>query len=216
MSDTSDQKPEPEIRRGDFAREKGEIILREHEYDGIQEFDQKLPNWWLFTFYGAIVWFVLHWGAYYYTQAFQTDEEKIVAELAALQEKKKQALATTLAALDDESMMRDWVANPEVVARGLATYSTYCIACHGPDLSATLEAAGNKVPLPGLSLVDHEWKYGAKPMDVFKIVNDGTPADAPGHNGARMQPWGQTLTPDQVAEVTAYVISQNPEDFPQP
>ncbi len=220
MSDLSDRSDlsgasEKEIRRGDFAREKGEVILREHEYDGIQEFDQKLPNWWLFTFYGGIAWFVAHW-AIYYTGAFPTDQEKVAAEIAAIQEKKNETLAATLASLDDASMMTDWVANPETVARGLTIYSTYCVACHGPDLSATLDAGGTMVPLPGLPLNDHQWKYGAKPMDVFKIINEGTPPGSTGHNGALMQPWGQTLGPVQVAEVTAYVISRNPEDFPMP
>lgn len=50
-----------ETKRGSYAREKGEVVLREHEFDGIQEYDQKLPNWWLFTFYIAIVWFLVHW-----------------------------------------------------------------------------------------------------------------------------------------------------------
>ena len=56
---------QPEPKRGDYARKKGEVILREHEYDGIQEYDQKLPNWWLYTLFGAILFFLVDWGIYY-------------------------------------------------------------------------------------------------------------------------------------------------------
>lgn len=203
----------PEIKRGNYAKEKGEVVLREHEYDGIQEFDQKLPNWWLFTFYGAIVWFVVYWGLYYHTKVYRTDQEKVVASITALHEKKEAELAATLQSLDDATLVGKWATDPAIVASGEATYTTNCVACHAADLSATMEVAGNKIPLPGMPLNDGAWKYGAKPMDLFKLINEGTPADSPGHNGAKMVAWGQVLTPKQIAEVTAYLISKNPKDF---
>jgi hypothetical protein len=50
-------------------------------------------------------------------------------------------------------------------------------------------------------------------MDIFKLVNQGTPPESPGHNGAKMVAWGQVLSPKQIAEVTAFLIAKNPEDF---
>ncbi|WP_193214601.1 cbb3-type cytochrome c oxidase N-terminal domain-containing protein [Luteolibacter marinus] len=203
----------PEIKRGNYAKEKGEVILREHEYDGIQEFDQKLPNWWLFTFYGAIVWFVVYWGLYYHSNVYQTDQEKIIAQVGALQEKKDAELAATLASLDDETLIGKWSTDPAIVAAGEATYMVNCVACHAADLSATMDVAGNKIPLPGRALNDGVWEHGGKPMDVFKIINEGTPEGSTGLNGAKMQAWGQMLSPKQVAEVTAYLISRNSAEF---
>jgi cytochrome c oxidase cbb3-type subunit 3 len=202
-----------EPKRGNFAKEKGEIILREHEYDGIQEYDQKLPNWWLFTFYGAIVWFVVHWGVYYYTGFFKTPQEQVKQEIIEVQKAKSAELEKTLATLDDSTLVHEWAAKPEVTTAGEVTFLTNCTACHGADLSATMTVGANKIPLPGLPLNDHEWKFGAKPMDIFKLVNDGSPPESTGHNGAKMQAWGQTLSPKQIAEVVAYVISKVPEDF---
>lgn len=202
-----------QVKRGDFARSKGEVILREHEYDGIQEFDQKLPNWWLFTFYGAIVWFLIYWSLYYYTSTYQTDEEKVIAGLTALEVKRAAVLESALAEIDDETLIQEWATDATKVAAGEAIYTLSCVACHSADLTAVLVIGDQKIPLPGLPLNDGEWKYGGTPLEIFKLINEGTPADQPGHNGAKMQAWGQMLTPDQIAEVTSYLISKNPAEF---
>lgn len=202
-----------EPKRGHFAKEKGEVILREHEFDGIQEYDQKLPNWWLFTFYGAIVWFVAYWVLYYHAGVFKTSQEMVTEEIVAVQKMKDAELEKTLASLDDSSLVHKWATDPVRVAAGEVTFQTNCKACHGEDLSATMTAGGAKIPLPGLPLTDHQWKFGGKPMQLFNLINKGSPPESTGNNGAKMQAWGQQLSPKQIAEVVSYIISKVPDDF---
>ena len=30
--------------------------LLDHDYDGIREYDNPLPRWWLYLFYGTVAW----------------------------------------------------------------------------------------------------------------------------------------------------------------
>ncbi len=204
---------EQEPKRGHFAEKEGEIVLREHEFDGIQEYDQKLPNWWLFTFYGAIVWFVIHWTLYYHTDVFKSPQQTIQEGITAVQAAKQAELEKTLASLDDSTLVHEWATQPDVVAAGETTYMTLCSACHAADLSAKMQVGTNSIPLPGLPLNDHQWKFGDKPMDLFKLINAGSPPESTGNNGAKMQAWGQQLSPKQIAEVVAYLVAKVPEDF---
>ena len=50
--------------------------LRAGEYDGIQEYDNRLPNWWLGTFFLTIIFGFAYW-MYFYTFPYgdkQSDE----------------------------------------------------------------------------------------------------------------------------------------------
>jgi cytochrome c oxidase cbb3-type subunit 3 len=198
---------QPEPKRGDYARKKGEVILREHEYDGIQEYDQKLPNWWLYTLFGAILFFLVDWGIYYKTDWVKSDHDKIEDALTKIRIKQESELEATLATLDDSILVHTWAQDSAIVASGKQLYNTICFTCHGAQLDAPQKL--------GLSLIDGTWKYGAAPLDIFKIINEGTPTDSKGMDptGARMIPWGQQYTPKQIAEVTAFLISKNPKDF---
>jgi len=208
---------ESEIRRAQFAEKEGEVVLREHEYDGIQEYDQKLPNWWLFIFIAAHVFFLGYWFTYYQLGWFQTDEQKIAAAMRKIEETQERALDDMLAKLTDEALVNDWATDPVRVSAGRETYQQNCIACHGQDLAAKIDIGGGQsVNLPGLSLTDSEWKYGSKPMEIFKLVNEGTPQDSTGHNGAKMEAWGLKMAPVKVAELTAFLISENKAEFKVP
>ncbi|WAC21406.1 c-type cytochrome [Luteolibacter sp. SL250] len=209
-----DQKKQPEITHAEYASKKGEIALRPHEFDGIQEYDQTLPNWWLFIFHASVIAFVGGWFLYYNVGLTKTDAENVDAQLERIASAKAKALEDMLSTLNDETLVNQWATDTTVVDAGRQIYQANCIACHGENLTASIDVGGGqKVNLPGLSLKDAEWKYGAKPMDIFRIINEGTPADSPGHNGAKMQAWGQTLPPLQVAQITAFLIHENEAEF---
>lgn len=175
-------------------------ILREHVFDGIQEFDQKLPNWWLFTFYIAIVFFVGYWVVYYSTDFMQTPTQSIDAKMAAIEDKKKQELVAMMDKLDD-SVLVEWSNNQSITAEGKALYDQFCVACHAPDLN------GGVI---GRSLIDDHWEYGGKPMELFELVLNGSPADGKGFNGQKMQAWEDLLGPEKAAKTVAYVVSKSP------
>lgn len=201
-------------KRGQFAKAKGEIILREHEFDGIQEFDQKLPNWWLFTFYGAITFFVGYWFVYYGTTLVKNPQQAVTEQILAVQAAQLVELNKAIADLSDGKLVHEYATNALYVAAGRATFMKNCIPCHGVDLSATQDdGKGRKIPLPGLPLTDHVWKFTNKPMGLFDLINKGSPPESTGNNGARMEAWGQKLSPVEIAQVLSFVISNTPEDF---
>ena len=208
---------EPHIRRAQYAEKKGEVVLRDHVYDGIREYDQRLPNWWLAIFIITHLFFLVYWVGYYNLGWMKTDEQKIDAAMARIEKAQAKAFEDMLAQLDNESLINKWATNPTRVASGAEVYATNCVACHGQDLKGVIEIGGGKTAaLPGLPLTDGEWKYGGTPMDIFKLINEGTPPDSSGHNVARMEAWGLKLPPIQIAELTAFIIKENPEEFKVP
>lgn len=198
------------IRRADYAREKGEVVLREHVYDGIEEYDQKLPNWWLNTLWVSIAVFLIYYTVYYTMDLLPSSQSAMDQKVENIKELRAAELQKTLDNLTDDTLVNQWASNPEIVAAGKQTYTTSCVACHAADLAAN----GGKTGRP---LNDGKWHYGSKPMEVFNMILHGTPADSKGYveaGGMRMAPMGGAqLTPKQVAEIAAYLIDVNQADF---
>ena len=90
---------------------KDENALRHHTYDGIQEYDKRLPNWWLLTFYGAIIFAVIYWLVDQHFPS-STDQSRIEDRMAAIETAK---LSSSNAVLDDAAL---WKNEPQRNLRG--------------------------------------------------------------------------------------------------
>lgn len=162
--------------------------LKEHSFDGIHEYDKRLPNWWLFTLYIAIAFSVAYWVWFYDARVAATDEQRLAVGMNQIEVRR---LSGAIADLDDAKLW-EMSASPDFISAGKATYQTNCIACHGANLEGGI----------GLALNDAEWKYGGKPLEILEIIKNGSPDKASG-----MVAWEPSLGPKKVAEVTAYVLS---------
>ncbi|QQL46081.1 cbb3-type cytochrome c oxidase N-terminal domain-containing protein [Sulfuriroseicoccus oceanibius] len=176
-----------------------EPILMPHEYDGIQEFDQKLPNWWLWTFYITVIFFAVFWVLYYQVGSGATDDEKMENELDRIARIEAERLERELGVLSDAKL---WEAsrNTAFVEEGRKQFMETCAVCHGRDLSATNDG----IKLSGVPLNDSEWLYGSDPMNVLNIVTNGSPDKTKG-----MQAWEPVLGKTRVTKVVAFVLSHH-------
>jgi cytochrome c oxidase cbb3-type subunit 3 len=171
-----------------------EDSIREHTYDGIQEYNKRLPNWWLFTLYGSIVFSFFYWFYFHQTGVGSFDKEILASKLEAIEEAR---LASQSQVFDDAGL---WAMSQdaEVIAAGKATFEANCVACH-------LASLRGKEELPaaiGPSLVDSEWTHGGKPSDLMTVIVSGVPDKG-------MLAWGSILGEKRISEVAAYILSHH-------
>jgi cytochrome c oxidase cbb3-type subunit 3 len=166
--------------------------VRPHVYDGIQEYDNRLPNWWLWTFYAAVIFSVIYWFSWYNADVMKTDAEQVEALMAQVEEAR-------LAAIGEVTNETLWQMsrNEGFVSAGASVYKDSCVACHGPDLTGGI----------GVNLVDDEWLWGNQPISLYTVVKDGSP-----NKTAGMQAWMNELGPQKVSQVVAYVLSHHSVD----
>lgn len=161
--------------------------IRPHAYDGIEEYDKRLPNWWLVTLWGAVAYAVGYW---FYYHEFDLGKDPAVAVTEEI-ESARAAAARKAGEMSDEKL---WALSQDAaaVAAGKSIYMdpAKCVVCHLPTLQGMV----------GPNLVDKEWIHGGTPMEVMRIISEGVIAKG-------MVPWKTQLTTEQIAQVTAFIMS---------
>ena len=172
--------------------------LRPHSYDGIQEYDKRLPNWWLFTFYATIVFWVGYWGYYEWLHVGPNNHQRIEKAIASIEAEKLAATASTK--LDNASL---WAMsrNPVFVDAGKATFNSICATCHKESLRGVADGG------IGANLTTQTWIHGGNPMDLYNTVTNGVLVKG-------MPAWGPVLGQKRIIEAVAYVLSHHHEGEP--
>ena len=160
--------------------------LLEHAYDGIQEYDNPMPRWWVYIFWATIIFSVIYamnvipgWGS---GPGRIAQYESSVAQFRAQHPQQ----GPTVSEHDLEELMEE----QDAVADGKATYAANCAACHGP-------AGGGVI---GPNLTDDHWIHGGSLSQIRTTVADGVLDKG-------MPAWNKLLTPEQVNNVVAYIAS---------
>jgi cytochrome c oxidase cbb3-type subunit 3 len=172
--------------------------LLEHSYDGIQEFDNPMPRWWVYLFWATIIFSILYFlnvPGFGIGKGRIADYDRDMAAAAAADAKRKAAEPAGASGEQLAAMTKD----ASVVALGKQVFGQNCAACHRAD-------AGGQI---GPNLADDYWLHGGALEQIHKTVVDGVLEKG-------MPPWGKVLKPNQLDAVVAYVYTLRGTNPPNP
>jgi cytochrome c oxidase cbb3-type subunit 3 len=181
-----------------------------HEWDGIEELNNPLPRWWLWSFCLTILFAIgyafvypavplLHGGTpglWGWTSRGQLARETDAAQ------RQRAGLMAKLATIPIEQLTSDPELMKAAVAGGRAAFRVNCVQCHGAG------AAGVAGHYPNLN--DDDWLWGGNLKEIEQTITHGIrqPGDARTRTSL-MPSFGRDgiLTAPQIADVTSYVRS---------
>lgn len=183
-----------------------------HSWDGIQELNNPMPRWWLWTLYATIVWaigytiFYPAWpmisGATTGTMGWSTRAN--VAEAIKTHDAKNAALVDTLLAAEMNQLGDDPDLLRYAVARGGAVFKAQCSQCHGSG------AAGAK-GYP--NLLDDDWLWGGSMDEIGYSVRHGIRNDTDENaRYSQMPAFGEFMEKTEIAAVVEYVYALSNAD----
>ena len=164
----------------------GDAPLLEHEYDGIREYDNPLPRWWVSTF-----WVTFLFAAAYFFHYQVSGRGTSIHEAYAQDVKEHEAAMARRAASEKvtEDSLERLMATETAVLAGHQIFQSRCQPCHGDRGQGLI----------GPNLTDDYWVHGqGKLMDIYQVVHDGVAAKG-------MPAWSRQLSPMELRQVVVHV-----------
>lgn len=162
-------------------------LLLDHDYDGIQEFDYPLPNWWKLSFVLTVL-FGIPYGIYYLALGGPTLSDELARDMASLN-KVRTAYAVKMAKFDNEAYSA--FEGPEGIALGATVYEENCLSCHEEKGKGDI----------GPNLTDAYWIHAkGTASTIYEVVLNG-------REDKGMPTWKEDLTKDEILQVVSYLMS---------
>jgi cytochrome c oxidase cbb3-type subunit III len=194
-----------------IKKEQRQVETTGHSWDGIEEYNNPLPRWWVWVFYATIVWGIGYSIAYpawpLISQATPgllgaSTRADVAAEIAAVDASnaaiKEKLIAADLNAIGADPDLAAYAANA-----GAAVFKTNCTTCHGTG-AAGFEGKGYP------NLLEDDWLWGGTMEDIHLTITHGirntTDPDA---RYSEMPKFGVDgiLDETQIAQVAEHVLA---------
>jgi cytochrome c oxidase cbb3-type subunit 3 len=166
----------------------------DHQYDGIQEYDNPTPGWWNLIFFLSLIWAAGYWARYELNTTpptVQQDWENDVAEV------NKVMFAKLGTLKPDEPTLLSLGANPDWMRVGEGIFRSNCVACHGRNGQGDV----------GPNLTDDSYKNIKVITDICNVVREGA-------NNQAMPAWKGRLNENEIILVASYVASLRGQNLP--
>lgn len=185
---------------GKDTKEESELLIEDHNYDGIRELDNALPPWWRYLFYLTLVFGLIYMVRYHLLDA-PSQLEEFEQHMAVAEEEIEAYKAVAKDFVDASNVVI--LTEPSDLEAGEALYITNCAVCHRNDGGGSI----------GPNLADNYWISGGDIASIFETISNG------GRPGKGMIPWKSTLKPSEIQQVSSYLLTfqnTNPVDAKAP
>jgi cytochrome c oxidase cbb3-type subunit III len=193
-----------------------EVPTTGHSWDGIQEFDNPMPRWWVWVFYACIVWglgYTIFYPAWPtltgHTQGIygSTERKNVEADIKQFDDAngpiKAKLVAADLASIPGNDELKSFA-----IPAGASVFKNNCAQCHG---SGAAGVQGKGYP----NLLDNDWLWGGDMEQIHTTITHGirntTDPDA---RLSEMPKFGidGILEKEQIAQVVEHVLDISGQD----
>lgn len=165
--------------------EEGDLDIG-HEYDGIKELDNVTPPWFTMGFAASIVFAIIYLWVYHVSESAPLQDEEFRIEMTVAQAKLDEYLKTQANQVDENTVTL--LTDAGSIANGKKLFEANCVACHKSDGGGSI----------GPNLTDEYWLHGGSVKDVFSTIKYGVLDKG-------MVPWKDEMSPNQIAQLVAYI-----------
>jgi cytochrome c oxidase cbb3-type subunit 3 len=167
----------------------GQDELLDHEYDGIREYDNPLPRWWVWIFAGSFWFSIAYFFHYHVSQNGQSVAASYDADVA--EARANQAKASLSEPVSEESLGK-LMADAALMNDAKGLFGLRCMPCHGDEAQGSI----------GPNLTDSAWLHGTGQLsEIFGVIDQGVLAKG-------MPAWSKQLSPIEVRKLAAFVGTQ--------
>lgn len=162
-----------------MSRQRDQLMGHAADNDGIEEYDNPLPDWWIGMFIFTIL-FAIGYTLEYHFISGRSQEGAYIAQLEDAKTRWPNSNVSAAVSTDAAD-----------IADGETIFQQNCAACHMADLTGGI----------GPNLTDKVWVHEGTPEGIIHTITNGVAAKG-------MPAWGQILGPKKVSKVASFVVSK--------
>lgn len=180
-----------------------------HSWDGIEEWNNPLPRWWVWTFYATILWGLIYTIAYpawplvdkatagFLGYSSRAEVQEQIDEVAS----RNAAITERLASVELASLSADSELQTFAVNAGESVFSSHCSQCHGAG-AAGVAASGYP------NLLDNAWLWGGSIDEIAYTVRHGIRNEQSfDARWSEMTAFDEILSDEEIEQVVNHVLA---------